>query len=173
MRRLTNRSLLETFMNALGHDADEPCRVFFVGGATAVLMGWRDSTIDVDLRIEPETDRLQRRIPKLKDELGLNIEYASPLDFIPVRPGWQDRSPFIKAVGQASFFHFDLYAQALAKAERGHAQDLSDLEEMISRGLIEPGKALEYFESIVSDLYRYPAIDERSFRQSVQGLFRK
>lgn len=172
MRRLTDRSLLEAFMNALGHDADEPCRVFFAGGATAVLIGWRDSTIDVDLRIEPETDRLQRRIPKLKDELGLNIEYASPLDFIPVKQDWQHRSLFIKAVGKASFFHFDLYAQALAKAERGHTQDLADLEEMINRGLIEQGKALEYFEAIVSDLYRFPAIDEGSFRKSVQAHFR-
>jgi hypothetical protein len=37
-----------------------------------------------------------------------------------------------------SFFHYDLYAQALAKIERGHALDVTDVEEMFRRALIEP-----------------------------------
>ena len=38
-----------------------------------------------------------------------------------------------------AFHHFDLYAQALAKIERGHAQDVDDVREMLRRGLVEPG----------------------------------
>jgi hypothetical protein len=48
-----------------------------------VLEGWRDSTIDVDLRFEPESDELMRALPALQDRLGINIELASPPDFIP------------------------------------------------------------------------------------------
>ena len=39
-------------------------------------------------------------------------------------------SPFIVKEGPLAFRHFDLYAQALAKIERGHAQDLVDVREM-------------------------------------------
>lgn len=102
----------------------------------------------------------------------MNIEFASPVDFIPVLPDWAERSTFIETQGMVSFFHFDLYAQALAKVERGHEQDLDDVREMIRRGLIEPGKALEYFEAIEPNLFRYPALDPPSFRESVDEILR-
>ena len=37
-----------------------------------------------------------------------------------------------------TFRHYDLYAQALAKVERGHARDLADVEAMLERGLVDP-----------------------------------
>ena len=65
------------------------------GRATAVLYGWRESTIDVDMKMVPDLDRVFRTIPEIKERLQINIELASPDDFIPVREGWEDRSPFI------------------------------------------------------------------------------
>ena len=53
------------------------------------------STVDVDLRLEPDSDELLRRISTVKDELGVNVELASPPDFIPELPGWRERSPFV------------------------------------------------------------------------------
>jgi hypothetical protein len=53
---------------------------------------------------------------------------------IPVPDGWEERSPFIRREGTLSFHHFDPVAQALSKAERGHAQDLLDVREMIACG---------------------------------------
>ena len=35
---------------------------------------------------------------------------------------------------------------------------------MFERGLIEPAKLLEYFSAIEPRVYRYPAIDAKSFR---------
>lgn len=86
--------------------------------------------------------------------------------------GWEDRGTFISQTGRVGFFHFDLYAQALAKVERGHRQDLADVQEMIARKLIDRGRALEYFARIEPDLYRFPAIDARSFRQAAEEAFR-
>ena len=120
MRTLADTDRIHQFMSELGESAEAPARVYLTGGATAVLLGWRRSTIDIDLKIVPEQDRLFRAIPVLKERLRLNVELASPVDFIPVPPGWQERSPFIEKDGQLSFHHFDLYAQALAKVERGH-----------------------------------------------------
>jgi hypothetical protein len=65
------------------------------------------------------------------------------------------------------FHHFDLYAQALSKIERGHAQDVGDVQEMFGRGLVDRVKLLEYFAASESRLYRYPAIDAKRFRAAV------
>jgi hypothetical protein len=159
-------------MRALGPEATEPERVYFAGGATAVLFGWRSSTIDVDIKIVPEGDAIFRALPRLKEELQINIELAAPDQFIPELPGWRERSPFIELVGQTSFHHYDLYAQALAKIERGHGQDLQDVREMLARQLIDPVRALGFFSAIEPQLYRYPAINPASFRQAAESFLR-
>lgn len=158
-------------MRALAEAAEAAARVYFTGGATAVLIGWRPSTIDVDIKLVPEQDHLFRAIPRIKETLQINVELACPADFIPVPPGWEDRSPFIAREGRLSFHHFDLYAQALAKVERSHTQDIADVQEMLRRGLVEPARAWQYFQAIEADLYRFPAVDPRSFRRAVEQAF--
>lgn len=81
-------------MEALGAAADSPARVYFTGGATAVLLGWRPSTIDVEVKFLPDHD------------------------------------------------------------------------------VVVPERALEYFERIEPELYRYPAIHGPSFRRAVEQAFR-
>ncbi|HEX5474125.1 MAG TPA: DUF6036 family nucleotidyltransferase [Vicinamibacterales bacterium] len=168
MRGLANADRIRRFMRALGEAAPSDARVYFTGGATAVLIGWRDSTIDVDIRFVPELDALFRAIPRLKDDLSINVELASPDQFIPVKPGWEERSPFVAREGRVSFHHFDLYGQALAKIERGHAQDVGDVEEMLRRGLVERAALRAYFAAVEPLLYRYPAVDTASFRRAVE-----
>jgi hypothetical protein len=157
-------------MAALGRAAGHPGRVYLTGGATAVLHGWRDATVDVDIKLVPDAGDVMRAIPAIKESLDLNVELASPDDFIPVKPGWPDRSPFVAREGPLSFHHFDLYAQALAKIERGHATDREDVAELIRRRLVEPDRLADYFEAIAPDLYRYPALDPASFRRAVEAV---
>jgi hypothetical protein len=170
MRTLADPDRIRRLMAALGAEADADARVYFAGGATAVLHGWRSSTIDVDLKIVPDRDRLFRALPDLKERLQLNIELASPADFIPVRPGWEDRSPFIARESRVSFHHFEFDAQALSKIERGHAQDLQDIEAMLARSLVTREGLLAYFTAIEPALYRYPAIDAATFRSAVERI---
>jgi len=92
-------------MRAIAAAAAEPGRIYLTGGATAVLRGWRASTVDIDLRIVPESDRILRSIPDLKEALHVNVELASPADFLPELPGWQERSVFIAREGRLDFFH--------------------------------------------------------------------
>ena len=143
--------------------------MYLTGGTTAVLFGWRATTVDLDIKIVPERDSLFRAIPQLKDKLEVNVELASPSDFIPELPGWQERSRFIVREGSIDFLHYDLYSQALAKLQRGHAKDLEDVREMIERDLVEPRKARELFDAIEEKLYRFPAIDPASFRRRVEA----
>lgn len=160
-------------MEAFGRAASGRVRVYLVGGTTAVLLGWRTTTIDVDFVMRPEDEGILRAVPEIKESLQVNLEMASPADFIPVPAGWEDRSPFVAQVGHVAFHHFDLYAQALAKVERGHRYDLADVREMIARKLVDPRGALEYFGRMEPDLYRFPAIDPPSFRRAVEEAFGK
>jgi Nucleotidyltransferase of unknown function (DUF6036) len=168
MRRPVDAERIRRFMRELGSEADQDVRLYFTGGATAVLLGWRPSTIDLDVKMEPETDRLFRAIPRIKDELEINVELAAPDQFIPEVPGWQERSAFIVREGRLSFYHYDFYAQALAKIQRGHAQDLADVQAMIERRLIERNELRQRFEQIEPRLYRYPAIDADAFRKALE-----
>jgi hypothetical protein len=168
MRRLVDADRLRRLMRALGKEARSEARVYLTGGASAVLLGWRGSTIDVDLKIEPEQDEVLRAIPELKDRLEVNVELASPGDFMPELPGWRDRSPFITREGNLAFHHYDFYGQALSKLERRHVRDVDDVLQMHARRLIDPTRLLELFAAIESQLYRYPAIDPRSFRNVVK-----
>ena len=159
MRRLAEESRIRSFMRSLGGAAREDARVYFTGGVSAVLMGWRSSTIDVDMTLVPDRDELLRALPGLKDELEINVELASPSHFLPELPGWDARSLFITREGRVSFYHYDFYAQALAKIERGHVQDRADVTKMLDDGLVDPIKLRELFEAITPQLYRYPAVD--------------
>lgn len=144
--------------------------MYLTGGATAVLMGWRDSTIDVDVKFVPDADALLRVLPALKEELELNIELASPDLFLPPPPGWEDHSPWETSEGRITVRHFDLRAQALAKVERGHDRDLRDVEEMLRRGLVTRAELRAVFAAIESELYRFPAVDPASLRRAVDAL---
>ena len=173
MRRPLDEKRLRAFLHALGAEADADLQIYLTGGATAVLYGWRASTIDVDLKMEPERDSVFRAIPRLKEELQLNVELASPDHFIPELPGWRERSPFIAREGRVSFHHYDLYAQALAKIERGHERDLADVGEMLERNLIQASELRRFFDEIEPRLHRYPAINPKSFRRGLESFLEK
>jgi len=170
MRELATAASVERFFRALGARASSPAKVYVTGGVTAVLLGFRASTVDVDVKLVPDSDELLRAIPRLKEELHVNVELAAPDQFIPPLPGWQERSRFICQEGPVSFFHYDFYAQALSKLQRGHAKDLADAGALVTSGLVEPRPLLAHFEAIEPDLYRYPAIDAATFRRAVEAF---
>jgi predicted HicB family RNase H-like nuclease len=172
MRQPVTAARVHEFMKALGSGVTSPARVFLVGGASAVLLGWRDSTVDIDLKAVPDRDDILRQLSALKERLEINIELASPDDFIPELPGWQDRSQFLRQEGKVTFLHYDFYAQALAKIERRHESDLRDVQEMMRSKLIEPAKLLDFFSRIEPDISKYPALDAASFRRAVEGFIR-
>jgi hypothetical protein len=169
MRPSVDEDRIRATARGLGRVVRGPVRMYLTGGSSAVVEGWRSSTVDVDLRFEPEDDRLLRELPALKESLGVSIELASPPDFIPELPGWRERSPFLFREGGVDVHHFDFHSQALAKIERGFDQDLDDVREMISRGLVTSERLREYYEAIELELFRYPAIDPVLFRRKVEA----
>jgi hypothetical protein len=170
LRNAADAERIALLARELGRVVDPGTRLYLTGGATAVFEGWRDSTVDVDIRLEPDSDAAFRQISKLKEELSLNIELASPLDFLPALEGWQDRSPFRFREGNLEVFDFDLYSQALSKLQRGFDLDLRDVHSMVSAGKVQPHKLLELYEGIEHELFRFPAVDPDNLRASVESL---
>ncbi len=147
--------------------------MYLTGGATAVLEGWRESTVDIDVRFEPDSDLALSRISQLKERLTVNVELASPLDFLPPLQGWRERSRFRFREGNLEVFDFDLYSQALSKLERGFELDLADVRSMVSANEVKPEKLRQLYEGIEEKLYRFPAVDPASLQLAVDSLIKR
>jgi hypothetical protein len=48
MRHETQADDIQRFMERLGRAVREPGRVYFTGGVSALLHGWREMTVDID-----------------------------------------------------------------------------------------------------------------------------
>jgi hypothetical protein len=165
MRPDVDRARVEELLSELGRRLRAPHTLYLVGGSSAVVIGWRRSTRDVNLRPDPDSDELLRALSELKQSLDLNIELASPLDFLPALTGWQDRSPYVGSWGPLHVRHLDFRLQALAKLERGFDMDLDDVRAMMERGLVSAGELHDAFATMRPGLFRFPAVDEASLER--------
>ena len=160
-------------MQELAATAQSPGKVYFTGGATALLLGFREQTIDIDLKLDPEPKGVFEAIARLKNTLDLNVELASPDNFIPVPPDWREHSRHIVSIGSVEFFHYDFVLQALSKLERGHDQDLEDVVSLFRAGHISAEGLRECLARIEPDLIRYPAIEPVQFKAKVEKFLAK
>ena len=171
MRGDADRERIERLLRALGRHGRSGDRVYLSGGTSAVALGWRRFTQDVDLRIESDDDtELLRAVAELKERLDVNVELAGPLDFLPEPPGWRERSPYVGRYGAIDVHHTDFTLQALAKLERGLERDLLDVRAMLERGLTSVEAITETFEAIAPQLFRFPAVDEDELRAVIAQL---
>src|SRR2546428_301179 len=173
MRRKVTLETLRQFMKELAASARSPGKVYFTGGATALLLGFREQTIDIDLKLDPEPKGAFEAIAALKNRLNLNVELASPDDFIPPAADWRERSRHIASIGRVGFFPYDFSLQALAKLERGHAQDLEDVASFLRGGCVTVDELRSRFAQIEPGLLRYPAVDPQQFKQKVEDFLTK
>jgi Nucleotidyltransferase of unknown function (DUF6036) len=170
VREAADAAQIRRLAQELGRAVPEGTRMYLTGGATAVLEGWRQSTIDVDVRFEPDSDAALSRISEIKERLDVNVELASPLDFLPPLPGWQERSRFRFREGNLEVFDFDLYSQALSKLERGFELDLRDVRDMVRTKQVELAELARLLEAIEPQLYRFPSVSPTALREAVESL---
>ncbi len=170
MRPDVDDARVRQLLAALGRRVRSPHTLYLVGGTSAVIVGWRPSTRDVDLRPEPDSDELLRAISDLKGELDINIELASPLDFLPALDGWQERSPYVGTWGALHVRHLDFRLQALAKLERGLESDLADVSSMLAHGLVSATELRDGLHAMQAELFRFPAVDGASFERRVAEI---
>lgn len=173
MRSPVDASRVVRFLTELGRSVRGPGRIYLTGGASALLEGWRSSTIDIDVKLDPEPAGVFEAIARLKDQLDTNVELSAPDQFLPELPDWRSRSRFIDRFSSIDAFHYDFRAQALSKLARHHDRDQTDVAAMIESGAVEPAELLEAYEAIEKDLIRFPSLDSESFERRVRQIARK
>lgn len=169
MRREITRERLGSLMKELARSAPRrgASRVYLVGGGTAVYLGWRSSSIDVDLYSDREA--VFRDIQGIKERLRINIEFARPEDFVPPLRGTASRHVFIETVGPISFYLYDPYAQFLSKVVRGFQRDLDDAREFLRSGMVDPEKLQSLVAAIPDSAYaKYPNLSRPGVETAVE-----
>lgn len=137
-----------------------------------MLLGIRDQTIDIDIKLDPEPEGVFEAISELKVSLDVNVELASPDQFIPPLPGWRERSRWIATAGKVDFRHYDFYSQTLAKIERGYEQDNVDAHAMVALGLVVKTELKKLSDAILPQLIRYPSIDPGEYNLKIEEFLR-
>jgi hypothetical protein len=163
MRPPIDRLRVHHFLVKLGIAFKHPARLYLVGGTTMVYEGLRDQSLDIDITFELADEHeaeFTRVIRELKESLQINVEQASPGDFIPLPAGWRERAKFVGRFGLVDVFHFDLYSTALSKIERGREGDYQDVLALLGSGQIDLGELRGAFENIM------PRIERESLKRN-------
>lgn len=146
-------------------------RVYLVGGSSAVFEGWRASSIDADLH--GSSDDLFRDIQRIKEAVGVNVEFAHPGQFVPALTGTDDRHIFLESIGSLDIHHYDPYAQVLAKVVRGFARDLDDARHFVSSGLVDPSRLRALVAEIPDAAYsKFPRLSPKAVRGEVEDFLK-
>ncbi len=153
MRPLTDRQRNELFLQRLGRRFTRPGRLYLSGSTTMVNESFRQKTLDIEITFEVADEHhgaFVAAVRDLKEQLSLNIEEASPAEFIPLPSGHQERSQYIGRYGQLDVFHFDLYSIALSKIERGTESDSEDVLTLLDSGRLELSLLSRFFGEIMT-----------------------
>lgn len=177
MRRGVDKPAIESFLQLLGRSFHKPARLYLVGGAALVHLGIRPGfTQDIDVQVVgPNEGDLIVTIQKLIERLQINIEFASPGDFIPLPSQWQAHARFVGRYGLIDVFYFDFYSIALSKIERGSTPDIADVKLLVQQGIITLNELDQAYQEVLAQLGkgRYPRVTPQRFTrryQDVRGL---
>ncbi len=173
MRPNVTRADIERFLTDLGTMAHTSGRIYLAGGAALVhsqIRGLGASTEDIDLKLDVADEQaVEDAIRQLKVKSSVNVELASPADFIPLPPNWESMSSYVGRYGGLDVFYFDWITLALAKIERGSSRDLHDVALLQQNGLIQRDDLEAAFQAIQPQLGhgRFFNVDPTLFSQKV------
>jgi hypothetical protein len=139
MRPNVGKSQIDDFLKNLGRAFHKQGRLYLVGGAALVHLGIRSGTtqdIDIEIRATNE-DEMTEAIRRLKDTMKINVEFASPADFIPIPSQWEMNAKYVGRYGSIDVFYFDFYSITLSKIERGSTADINDVKLLVQHGIID------------------------------------
>ena len=161
MRPRVDKQQIEAFLKNLGRRFHKAGRLYLVGGAALVHMGIRAGTME-DIYVEVQSadeDKLVETIRQLKESMQVNIEFASPADFIPVPGQWELSAHYVGRYGMIDVFYFDFYSIALSKIQRGSTRDINDVRLLIQQGVI----TLEGLDAAYQDVL--PRVGKRPYNR--------
>jgi hypothetical protein len=174
-REEATRERIAAFLHELGRRFSGRGALYLAGGSMLVYEGFRPRTVDVDYRIEltaGDDSQFIQALRAAQRAVNLNIEPASPADFIPLPSGWRERSRFLTQEGGLAVYAFDLLSTALAKIERGQERDIDDVLALCRTGALGVKQIAQAFEEIAPriETEALPRITEQDFRRKVEAF---
>jgi hypothetical protein len=169
MRPSVDKTAIESFLQQLGRTFRKPGRLYLVGGAALVHAGVRPGfTQDIDIQVSGANEgELIIAIQRLIQQLQINVEFASPADFIPLPSQWEMHAQYVGRYGGVDVFYFDFYSIALSKIERGNSRDIDDVKLLVQQGIITLNELDEAYREVLAQLGqgRYPRITPQRFSE--------
>ena len=178
MRQRVGRQEIEQFLIQVGRTR-RPGRLYLTGGAALVHRGIRPGqTLDIDIQITIDPADLTTEIAQLKQKLNMNVEFASPGDFMPLPAQWEARSEFIKRYDQVDTFYFDWYSIALSKTQRANRQDVLDVQLLVRQSYVDVTELDRLCQDVLNQIGRpphdrlLPNLSPQQFSQHYQAVRR-
>ena len=169
MRPGVDKAAIEAFLQQLGRTFRKPARLYLVGGAALVHLGVRPGfTQYIDIQVGGANEgELIVAIQGLIQQMQVNVEFASPADFMPLPSQWETRARFVGRYGMIDVFYFDFYSIALSKIERGNNRDIADVKLLVQQGIITLNELDVAYQEVLSQLGkgRYPRITPQCFSE--------
>src|SRR6266699_4526806 len=156
MRQTVGQQEIEQFLVQVGRTR-QPGRLYLTGGAALVHRGIRPGqTLDIDIQITVDPVNLTTQIAQLKQQLNMNIEFASPADFMPLPDQWETRSPFIKRYCQVDVFYLDWYSLDFFKMQRANRQDVVDVQLLVRQGFVDVTELDRLYQNVLNKIGQPP-----------------
>jgi len=169
MRPNVDKQAIESFLQQMGRTFRKSGRLYLVGGAALIHAGVRPGvTLDIDIHVGSENEGdLIVGIQRLIQQMQINIEFASPQDFIPLPAQWEAHAQYVGRYGQIDVFYFDFYSIALSKIERGTTRDIEDVRLLIQQQRIRLDELDTAYQEVFAQLGkgRYPKITPERFAE--------
>jgi len=174
MRPGVDKAAIESFLQQLGRTFHKQARLYLAGGAALVHLGVRPGfTQDIDIQVGGTNEgELIVAIQGLIQQMQVNVEFASPADFMPLPSQWETHARFIGRYGMIDVFYFDFYSIALSKIERGNERDIADVKLLVRQGIITLNELDAAYQEVLSHLGkgRYPRITPQRFSERYAAI---
>jgi len=174
MRPSVDKKAIELFLTQLGRNFHKSGRLYLVGGAALVHLGIRPGfTQDIDIQVSgPHEGELIVTIQRLIQQMQVNVEFASPGDFMPLPSQWEVHSRYIGRYGGVDVFYFDFYSIALSKIERGNMRDIADVKLLVQQNIIRLEELDVAYQEVLQQLGRgrYPRLSPERFAERYAAM---
>jgi hypothetical protein len=174
MRPSVDKAAIESFLQQPGRTFRKPARLYLVGGAALVHLGVRPGfTQDIDIQVSGAHEgELIVAVQRLIQQQQVNVEFASPGDFIPLPSQWEMHAQFAGRYGTIDVFYFDFYSIALSKIERGNNRDIADVKLLVQQGIITLSELDAAYQEVLAQLGkgRYPRITPQRFSERYTAI---
>jgi Nucleotidyltransferase of unknown function (DUF6036) len=174
MRSSVDKTTIESFLRELGRTFRKPGRLYLVGGAALVHAGVRPGfTVDIDVQVGGTNEgELIVAIQRLIQQMQINIEFASPADFMPLPSDWEMHAQYVGRYGEIDVFYFDFYSIALSKIERGNSRDIADVKLLVQHKIITLDELDVAYQEVLAQLGqgRYPKLTPQRFSERYRDI---